>query len=125
MAAHRPLHTTKGSKEAMYAILRQGNHQYRVAIGDRIEVPTIDAEAGSILTIVDVLAVRNGDDFHVGAPRVEGATVTAKVTRHGRGEKIRVFKYSRRKGYEKRRGHRQGFTELYIKSVSLDGADLT
>ncbi len=108
----------------MYAILRQGNHQYRVSPGDLIQIDLIDAEAGSEVTLDGILAVRNGSEFHVGAPQVDGATVRAKVTRHGRGEKIIVFKFTRRKGAERRHGHRQSFTELYIRAIGMNGTDL-
>ena len=108
----------------MYAVVRIKNTQYKVAPGDRIQVPLLDAEAGSTITLDEVLAVSNGSGLLLGAPLVEGATVEAQVLRHDRGNKIRVFTYKRRKGYEKRRGHRQDFTELKVAGVTLNGQAL-
>ena len=109
----------------MYAVLRQGNHQYRVAPGDSIEVPLMDAEVGTEITLEGVLAVRNGEDFNVGSPVVAGAAVKAKVSRHARGEKVRVFKFTRRHGAERRKGHRQDFTQLYIRAITINGTAFT
>ena len=109
----------------MYAVLRQGGHQYRVAPGDIIQIEKIDAEKGAEVTLEDVLAVSSGDKLELGEPRIGGAAVKAKVLRQGLGKKIDVYKFKRRKGYEKRYGHRQPFTEIKILSVSRDGRDLT
>lgn len=108
----------------MYAILRQGGRQYRVAPGDTIQIDLISAEAGSAITLEDVLAIRNGDDFVVGEPRVSGAAVKATVKTHGRGVKIRIHKFKRRQGYMKKQGHRQPYTEVTIDSITLNGKSL-
>lgn len=108
----------------MYAILRQGGHQYRVSPGDVIQIEWIEKPKGEIIQFDDVLAVRAGNEFHIGEPIVAGAQVTARVRREGRGKKVLVFKYKRRKAFEKRRGHRQAFTEVEIREISLNGKAL-
>jgi large subunit ribosomal protein L21 len=97
-----------------YAVVRSGGLQFRVAEGDTIRVPRIGADVGATVEIADVLALETGGELSVGRPLVEGATVTAEVVRHGRGRKIIVYKKKRRKGYQRKKGHRQGFTELKI-----------
>ena len=81
----------------MYAIIKTGGKQYRVAAGDKIKVETIEAEVGAQVTLTEVLAVSNGTELTVGAPVVEGASVTATVVSHGRHDKVRIFKMRRRK----------------------------
>lgn len=109
----------------MYAIIRQGSRQYRVSPGDKIQIELIDAEDGSTVTLDNVLAVQDGEKMHLGAPVLGGASVAAKVLRSGRGEKVRIFTYKRRKGFEKRKGHRQPFLELEIESINLNGKALS
>ncbi|MCX7693269.1 MAG: 50S ribosomal protein L21, partial [Tepidimonas taiwanensis] len=82
-------------------------------------VEQIAADVGQEIVIDQVLAVGNGADIRVGTPLVSGATVTAKVVSHGRGEKVRIFKLRRRKHYQKRQGHRQNYTELEIGSINV------
>ena len=101
----------------MYAVIKTGGKQYRVAAGEKIKVEQIAADVGQEIVIDQVLAVGNGADIRVGTPLVSGATVTAKVVSHGRGEKVRIFKLRRRKHYQKRQGHRQNYTELQISAV--------
>jgi large subunit ribosomal protein L21 len=93
----------------MYAVIKTGGKQYRVAAGEKIKVEQIAADVGQEIVIDQVLAVGNGADIRVGTPLVSGATVTATVVSHGRGEKVRIFKLRRRKHYQKRQGHRQNF----------------
>ncbi|CAN5394915.1 50S ribosomal protein L21 [soil metagenome] len=109
----------------MYAVIRQGSHQYRVAPGDVIQIEKIEAEAGTEITIEDVLAVNNGTGIQVGEPRLGGAAVRAKVIRQGKSPKVEVFKFRRRKAYHWNYGHRQPFTEIRILGVSKDGKDLS
>jgi large subunit ribosomal protein L21 len=97
-----------------YAVVRTGGLQFRVAEGDTIRVPRMAADVGATVEIPDVLALMAGGELTVGRPRVEGATVTAEVVRHGRGRKVTIYKKKRRKGYQVKRGHRQGFTELRV-----------
>ena len=102
----------------MYAIIKTGGKQYRVAAGDTIKVETLNAEVGSQVTLSEVLAVSDGNELKVGAPFVEGASVTATVVSHGRHDKVRIFKMRRRKNSIKSAGHRQNYTELKIDSIA-------
>ena len=102
----------------MYAIIKTGGKQYRVAAGDTIKVETLNAEVGSPVTLSEVLAVSDGNELKVGAPFVEGASVTATVVSHGRHDKVRIFKMRRRKHSIKSAGHRQNYTELKIDSIA-------
>lgn len=102
----------------MYAVIKTGGKQYRVAAGDKIRVEQMPADIGAEITIDQVLAVGAGDQLSVGTPLVSGATVSATVLSHGRHDKVRIFKMRRRKHYQKRQGHRQAFTELEISAVS-------
>ena len=101
----------------MYAVIKTGGKQYRVASGEKIKVEQIPADIGTEITLDQVLMVADGDKVSVGAPLVAGATVTAKVIAQGRGEKVRIFKMRRRKHYQKRQGHRQTFTEIEIGAI--------
>ncbi len=103
----------------MYAVIRTGGKQYRVAPGDSVEVEKLAGEVGETLTLTDVLLVANGDSVRVGQPTVEGATVTAKVTGQYKGNKILVFKYRPKKRIRVRKGHRQYISRLEI--VSIEG----
>lgn len=102
----------------MYAIIKTGGKQYRVAAGDTIKVETLNAEVGSQVTLSEVLAVSDGNELKVGAPFVEGASVTATVVSHGRHDKVRIFKMRRRKHSIKSAGHRQNYTELKIDTIA-------
>ena len=102
----------------MYAVIKTGGKQYKVAAGEKIKVELLDAEVGAEVTIDQVLAIGSGDGLTVGAPLVAGATVSAKVVSHGKHDKVRIFKMRRRKHYQKRQGHRQQFTELQIGAIA-------
>ena len=102
----------------MYAVVATGGKQYRVAPGDVIRVEKLDVEAGETVELDEVLMVADGDDVKVGAPRIEGGKVTAKVLEHGRGKKVTIVKFRRRKHHRKQMGHRQSFTELEITDVT-------
>jgi large subunit ribosomal protein L21 len=102
----------------MYAVIKTGGKQYRVATGERIKVELISADVGQEITLDQVLAVGEGADMRVGSPLVAGASVTATVVSQGRHDKVRIFKMRRRKHYQKRQGHRQSFTEIEIGSVN-------
>lgn len=101
----------------MYAIIETGGKQFRVQEGNKIVVDLLAAEVGSEVTIDKVLFL-GGDSAKIGAPFVEGATVTAKVLEHTRGDKIQVFKKHRRKSYRKMQGHRQDYTALTVTGIS-------
>jgi large subunit ribosomal protein L21 len=102
----------------MYAVIKTGGKQYKVAAGEKIKVEQIAADVGQEIVIEQVLAVGSGADLKVGAPWVAGATVSATVLAHGRHDKVRIFKMRRRKHYQKHGGHRQNYTELQIGSVN-------
>jgi len=104
----------------MYAVFQTGGKQFRAEPGTRIRVPTLDAEPGDTVTFDHVLIAGDGsENVQVGTPVVEGASVKAEVLRHGRGDKVIVFKRKRRKGYRKKQGHRQNFTEIRVDEVAL------
>ena len=102
----------------MYAVILTGGKQYKVAKGDVIEVEKLDQEVGSEVTFGEVLAVAGEDGkLNVGTPRVEGASVSGKVTDQFRAKKIVVFKMKRRKGYRRTHGHRQSMTRIEITGI--------
>ena len=101
----------------MYAVIKTGGKQYRVAAGEKIKVEQIAADVGQELVIDQVLAVGEGADLKVGSPWVAGASVQATVVAHGRHDKVRIFKMRRRKHYQRHGGHRQAYTELQIAAV--------
>ncbi len=102
----------------MYAVIKSGGKQYKVQEGDTIRVEKIDAEEGGDINLEQVLMVADGDNVSVGAPMVQGASVAAKVASHGRGAKIKVIKFKRRKHHRKQMGHRQAYTELEITGIN-------
>ena len=102
----------------MYAVIKTGGKQYRVAAGEKIKVEQIPADVGSEITIDQVFMVGEGDAVKIGTPVVAGASVKATVVSHGRHDKIKIFKMRRRKHYQKRQGHRQNYTELRIDSIA-------
>jgi large subunit ribosomal protein L21 len=101
-----------------YAIIETGGKQYRVKVGDRVRVERIHAEAGTDISIDRVLLLGGGGSTQIGAPVVDGATVTAHVDAHPRGEKIHVYKYKPKKRYRRKIGHRQELTELTITGIN-------
>ena len=102
----------------MYAVIKTGGKQYKVAAGEKIKVEQIAADVGQEIQIDQVLAVGNGADLKIGAPLVSGAVVKATVVAHGRHDKVRIFKMRRRKHYQKHGGHRQAYTELEITAIA-------
>jgi len=102
----------------MYAVVKTGGKQYKVAPGEKLKVEQIPADVGAQITLDQVLMVGEGESVRVGTPTVAGASVVATVVAHGRGEKVKIFKMRRRKHYQKHQGHRQGFTELKIDSIA-------
>ena len=101
----------------MFAVIKTGGKQYRVQEGQVLKIEKLDVEAGNAVDFNDVLLVSNGDDVKVGAPVVEGALVTAEVVSHGRGDKVKILKFRRRKHSMRRMGHRQWFTEVKITAI--------
>ncbi len=108
----------------MYAVLKTGGKQYRVAANDILEVEKLPAEAGETIELGEVLMIGDGEATEVGAPLVEGARVAAEVLEQKRGKKVIVFKKKRRKNYRRTRGHRQDLTVLRIAGVLRPGETL-
>jgi large subunit ribosomal protein L21 len=104
----------------MYAVIKTGGKQYKVCAGEKLKVEQIPADVGTEIVIDQVLAVGEGDALSVGAPLVSGATVSATILSHGRHDKVRIFKMRRRKHYQKRQGHRQNYTELFIARIASE-----
>jgi len=102
----------------MYAVIQTGGKQYRVAQGSTPKVEKIDAEAGASIELDKVLMVADGDDVKVGTPYLDSGKVTATVKAHGRGKKVMIVKFRRRKHHLKRQGHRQAFTEIEVTGIS-------
>ncbi len=100
----------------MYAVIKTGGKQYRVSQGDTLRVEKLIGNVGDLVTLNEVLLV-GGDSMKIGQPMVAGAEVEAKITAQGRGEKIIVFKFRRRKNYRRKTGHRQPVTTLHITSI--------
>jgi large subunit ribosomal protein L21 len=103
----------------MFAVIKTGGKQYRVAAGDEIVVEKLAGEPGAKIAFEDVLLVADGDRVEVGAPRVAGATVTGELVDTRKGEKVLVFKKRRRNTYRRKRGHRQTESVVKITAVSL------
>ncbi len=102
----------------MYALIKTGGKQFKVAAGEKIKVEQLAADVGQEIVIDQVLAVGSGADLKIGTPLVAGASVTATVVAHGKHDKVRIFKMRRRKHYQRHGGHRQTYTELQISAVS-------
>jgi large subunit ribosomal protein L21 len=102
-----------------YAIFKASGEQFRAAEGDTLRVPKIEGEPGSKITFDEILFASDGDSFKTGQPIVKGAKVTAEIVRHGKGEKVVVFKFKRRKNYRRKTGHRQQFTEIKVTGLKL------
>ncbi|MCY3574802.1 MAG: 50S ribosomal protein L21 [Chloroflexi bacterium] len=103
----------------MYAIIRSGGKQYRAEVGATIDVDRLPNEVGEQLEIDDVLLVADGDEARIGAPRLDGASVSATVVEQFRGKKIIVYKYRQRTNYRRKQGHRQYYTRLRIDEIRV------
>ncbi len=101
----------------MFAVIKTGGKQYRVSQGDKLRVESLDADEGDAVNLDQVLMVGEGDKVTVGEPVISGATVSAKVLTHGRGKKVDIVKFRRRKHYRRQMGHRQNYTELEITGI--------
>jgi large subunit ribosomal protein L21 len=102
----------------MYAVVRTGGKQHRVQTGERVKVEKLDGDVGAEVTLDDVLLIAGEGEPKLGRPIVSGAKVNAKIVAQGRGEKVRVFKRRKRKGFHKTIGHRQSFTEIEITGIT-------
>lgn len=102
----------------MYAVFATGGKQYRASTGDRLKIEKLDVEKGAKVVLDQVLMVGEGEDVKVGSPYLKGGKVTATVIEQGRGEKIRILKFKRRKHQLKRMGHRQDYTQIEITGIA-------
>ncbi len=102
----------------MYAVIVSGGKQHRVEEGETLRLEKLEAATGDTVDFDQVLMVGEGENVKVGSPAVEGAKVSAEVVRHGRGDKVRIIKFRRRKHHRKQMGHRQWFTEVKITGIS-------
>ena len=102
----------------MYAVIKTGGKQYRVAAGEKLKIEQIPAEVGAEITLDQILMVGEGESVKIGAPLVSGASVKATVLSQGRHKKVTIFKMRRRKHYQKHQGHRQNYTEIRIDAIS-------
>ncbi len=102
----------------MYAVIKTGGKQYRVAAGEKLKIEQIPAEVGAEITLDQILMLGEGETVKIGTPLVSGAAVKATVLSQGRHDKVRIFKMRRRKHYQKHQGHRQNYTEIRIDGIS-------
>lgn len=103
----------------MYAVVESGGKQHKVRQGELVHVEKIEGNPGELITLESVLLVSEGDSIHVGSPMIEGARVTGEIVEQGKARKIVVLKKKRRKGYRRKQGHRQLFTCLKIKEITV------
>jgi large subunit ribosomal protein L21 len=101
----------------MYAVVKTGGKQYKVVVGQKLKVEQITADIDSQIVLNEVLMVADGETVVIGAPLVAGASISATVVTHGRGDKVTIFKMRRRKHYQRHQGHRQNYTELRIDAI--------
>ena len=101
----------------MYAVFQSGGKQHRVVEGETLKLEKIEVATGETIEFDEILMVANGDDIKIGEPTVAGAKVTAEIVSHGRGEKVTIIKFRRRKHSMKRQGHRQWYTEVKITGI--------
>jgi large subunit ribosomal protein L21 len=103
----------------MYAVIMSGGKQYRVAEGDVLNIEKLDAEAGAQIEFDKVLLVAKDENIKLGTPYVKGAKVKAEIVMHGRGEKVHIIKFRRRKHYMRHQGHRQDFVAVKISAITM------
>jgi len=103
----------------MYAVIKTGGKQYKISEGDLLKVEKIDGETGDIIELKEVLMIADGDEIEIGTPVLSNASVVSEIVKHGKAKKIIVFKSKRRKGYRKKQGHRQLYTNLMIKEIRM------
>ena len=104
----------------MYAIIKSGGKQYRVAAGDTLDIEKLDVPVGEIVELTDVLMIADGDKVKVGTPTIENAAVVGHVVEHVKGEKVHAFKSKKRKGYRRKIGHRQKYVRLHVDEIKSD-----
>ena len=108
----------------MYAVIKTGGKQYRVATGDEVKVEQLQGEVGEAVTFEQVLLTSDGEKVEVGRPFLENSKVVGRITRQGKDKKVIVFKYKRRKGYRRKKGHRQQFTLVLIEDIKGINSEL-
>lgn len=102
----------------MYAVIKTGGKQYRVAKDQILDIEQLDVEPGQSIDFEEILMIADGDSIKVGSPLVSGAKVKAEVVEHGRHKKVEILKFKRRKHHMKRQGHRQGYTKVKITDIA-------
>jgi large subunit ribosomal protein L21 len=102
----------------MYAVIKSGGKQHRVVEGETLKLEKMEIATGESFEFDEVLMLANGDDIKIGEPLVAGAKVTAEIVSHGRGDKVTIIKFRRRKHHMKRQGHRQWYTEVKITGIT-------
>ncbi|CAK9883702.1 MAG: 50S ribosomal protein L21 [Candidatus Erwinia impunctatus] len=102
----------------MYAVFQSGGKQHRVSEGQTVRLEKLDIATGETVVFDQVLMIANGEDVKIGAPLVTGGAIKAEIIAHGRGDKIKIVKFRRRKHYRKQQGHRQWFTDVKITGIS-------
>ena len=103
----------------MYAVIKTGGKQHKVAEGEILKVEKLKASEGDPIDITDVLLIEKDGEVTLGSPFIEGAKVTAKILRHGKEDKVTIIKMKRRKDYRKKQGHRQNYSEIQIEQISV------
>jgi|TARA_X000000368_G_C22857348_1_gene634954 large subunit ribosomal protein L21 len=103
----------------MYAVIKTGGKQHKVAEGEILKVEKLKASEGEPVDITDVLLIEKDGEITLGSPFIEGAKVTAKILRHGKEDKVTIIKMKRRKDYRKKQGHRQNYSEIQIEQISV------
>tara|TARA_B100001173_G_scaffold264094_1_gene238612 strand:- start:686 stop:1000 length:315 start_codon:yes stop_codon:yes gene_type:complete len=103
----------------MYAVIKTGGKQFKVTEGETLKVEKLSTEVGKVLVLNSVLTLVDGEKVTIGKPMIKGASIDATVISHGKGDKLKIFKMNRRKGYRKSQGHRQSFTEIKINKIAI------
>ncbi len=101
----------------MYAIVESGGKQYKLEVGQTVDVERLDANVGDLVELDRVLLVADGETLHIGKPVLESARVAARVVEHGKGRKVIIFKYKPKERYRVKKGHRQAYTRLRIEAI--------
>ena len=101
-----------------YAVIKTGGKQYRVSVGDKLDVEKLEAAEGDAVSFAEVLSAGEGEGIKFGAPFLSGASVAGKVLKQFKGEKVIAFKFKRRKGYARKKGHRQNLTQVEITAIN-------
>ncbi len=104
----------------MYAIIENGGKQYRITQGQKVRLEKLPGNTDDLVSLGQVLAIEDGERLLVGAPYIQGASVSGKIVAQGKARKVTVFKYKRRKDTKKKKGHRQSYTELLVEKIEVE-----